>query len=98
MLLCLPLIGKVEAQPKVFVVNGAGGGSDGVFAEEGKGADHRYQRMGGADTYGHYYYLYRGTERADTWVVGRGRSFEERVAIRELRKIKLKEQVIGNFG
>ena len=66
----------------MFLVNSVGGvgSSDGVYSEEGEGADHRYQRMGGADEYGWYFYLYRGTERANTWVVGIGTSFEARRA------------------
>ena len=63
-LLCLPLICQVEAQAKVFLVNSAGGvgSSDGVYSEEGKEDNHRYQRMGGADEHGWYFYLYQGTK------------------------------------
>ena len=80
LLLCLPLIWQVEAQPKVFLVK-AEGYRDGLYAEEGEGANHRWKKLGEADKKGRYSYIYRGTERADTWVVGRGQTFEERVAV-----------------
>ena len=72
LLLCLALIcHQVQAQAQVFIVKGAGYNLyDGIYAEEGEGSNLRYQRMGGVDTWGKYYYIYRGTERADTWLVG----------------------------
>ena len=79
LLFCLPLIHQAQPQPKVFILNGATS-YDGVYEEDGRGSNLRYKRMGGADEKGWYRYLYRGTHRPDTWVVGyAGRSFEARV-------------------
>ena len=80
LLLCLHLICQVEAESTVFVVK-AEGYRDGLYAEDGERADHRFKKLGEPDMKGRYCYIYRGTERADTWAVGRGRSFEERVAV-----------------
>ena len=80
LLLCLPLISQVAAEAQAFVVSGAGY-RDGVYEEQGEGADWRFQRMGGADFRGRHYYLYRGTEQADTWVLGLGRTFQARYAV-----------------
>ena len=96
LLLGLPLVCQVEAQSraqveaesreKVFVVNEAGWPDiglycDGLYAKEGEGSNMQFKRMGEADKNGKYYYLYRGTEQAGTWVLGSGTSFEERFAI-----------------
>ena len=79
LMLCFPIICQVEAQTKVFIVNGAGF-RDGVYTEEGERGDH-YQRLGGANSYDYYSYLYRETGQAGTWVVGKGKSFETREAV-----------------
>ena len=72
LLLCLALIcQQVQAQAQVFIVKGTYY-HDGIYTEEGEGSNLRYKRMGGATNNGNYLYLYRGTERADTWLVGYG--------------------------
>ena len=53
---------------------------DGLYAEEGHGSTKHYKRLGGADINGDYFYLYRGTERRGTWVLGVGKNFETRRA------------------
>ena len=78
LLLGLPLVYQVEAQTKVFIVKGAFT-YDGIFAKGVEGSKMHFKRMGRAVS-GYYCYLYRGTERADSWVVGKGRSFEARKA------------------
>ena len=70
---------KVQAQAQVFIVNGTDY-HDGIYAEEGEGINVRHKRMGGEKKWGKYSYLYGGTERFDTWVVGYGTTFEGRIA------------------
>ena len=50
------------------------------YAEEGQGSTKYYKRLGGASSNGNHYYLYRGTERRGTWVLGWGENFEARRA------------------
>ena len=79
---------KAAADSEVFVVKKGGGTGDydGIYAEEGEENNLRYKRMGGAmpstnyGNYGDYLYLYWVTERADTWVLGLGRTFEGSLA------------------
>ena len=70
---------SVGARKEVFVVEGTIYGYDGLYAEEGHGSSKHYKRLGGANSYGNYYYLYRGTERRGTWVLGWGKNFETRI-------------------
>ena len=63
----------------MFCVEGTDG-DDGLYAEEGHGSSAYYKRLGGVDSYGRYWYLYRGTERRGTWVLGVGKNFETRRA------------------
>ena len=51
---------------------------DGLYAEEGHGSTKHYKRLGGANSGDYYCYLYRGTERRGTWVIGDGKNFETR--------------------
>ena len=77
----LALSSTVRARKvEVVVVEGACCGFDGLYAEEGHGSTKHYKRLGGATFLGNYYYLYRGTERRGTWVLGRGKSIETRRA------------------
>ena len=57
----LGLSSQVSAAQEVFIVKGTNY-NDGLFAEEGQGSNAHYKRLGGANKYGNYYYLYRGTE------------------------------------
>ena len=75
----LALSSTVRARQEVYVVKGTSvTGMDGLYAEEGQGSSAHYKRLGGADSWGGYYYLYRGTERRGAWVLGRGMTFETR--------------------
>ena len=75
----LALSSTVRAREEVFLVEGTSY-YDGLYAEEGHGSSKHYKRLGGADNYGFYFYLYRGTERRGTWVLGDGNNFEQRRA------------------
>ena len=71
---------QVGARKEVFVVEGHLGYGDGFYAEEGHRSSAHYKRLGGADDGGDHFYLYRGTERRGTWVLGWGKNFETRIA------------------
>ena len=74
----LALSSTVRAREEVVVVEGVG--FDGLYAEEGHGSTKYYKKLGGANSNGDYFYLYRGTERRGTWVLGAGKNFEARRA------------------
>lgn len=79
----LALSSQAGARQEVFFVSNAGFSEDGPYVEEGQGSVVHYARckwLGGglADSYG--WYLYRGTELRETWVLGSGRNFETREA------------------
>ena len=78
LLFCNGLNSQVRAQQQVFIVEQLGSykGYSGLYAEEGQGSTKYYKRLGGESSKGHYLYLYRGTERRGTWVIGYGRNFE----------------------
>ena len=67
----LGLSSQVSAAQKVIIVSGTSSDYfDGLYAEEGHGSSAHYKRLGGANSGGWYDYLYRGTERQGTWVLG----------------------------
>lgn len=72
---------QVGARKEVFVVEGHLGYGDGFYAEEGHRSSAHYKRLGGADDGGDHFYLYRGTERRGTWVLGQGKNFKTREAL-----------------
>ena len=77
---------------QVFFVSNAEG-RDGIFEQVDQGTNMTYyKRMGGAvsgfHSYtlvrgngGQYTYMYRGTQQADSWVLGNGRWFGERYGV-----------------
>ena len=71
-------------QQEVYAVEGTGsGGKDGLFAKERHYSDGlHYKRMGGAADWGHFHYLYPGTERQGMWLLGDSTSsFKAREAL-----------------
>ena len=96
---------QVSAAEEVFIVEGAGdNGVDGLYVEEGQGssATAYYKRLGGADSDGYYYYLYRGTERQGTWVLGcafNGDNFEENKDLyKDLTDLRYYRAPVGSAG
>ena len=69
---------EAPSQVQVYIVNGVGR-VDGIYEEQGTPPLH-YKRMGKANKYGSYYYLYPGTKQPDTWVLGAGKSTRTSVA------------------
>ena len=73
----LALSSTVRAREEVFVVEGTRLNTlNGFYAEEGHGSNKHYKRLGGANSGGNYWHLYRGTEGRGTWVLGGGKNFE----------------------
>ena len=86
----LALSSTVRARREVVVVESTSVCCyDGLYAEEDHGPTHykhykhdkHYKKLGGASSAGSYSYLYRGTERRGTWVLGHGKNFKTRRAM-----------------
>ena len=72
LLLFLVKAGSAASAPSQYNVTGAGS-YNGVYEEESEPELH-YKKLGGAHNLGlrYYNFLYKGSQRGDTWILGRG--------------------------